>query len=143
VINLLLDTTYFVRNFGLMVFKVSITSQILLKQNIKQKTNQLYLQGIQEIGTRGIKIQSITCDGRKGLLELFAKNIPVQMCQFHQVAIIRRYLTKKPKMQASKELWELVLILSKTDKESFKGGLQHWFNKWEAFLNERKIDVKD
>jgi transposase-like protein len=142
VINLLLDTTYFGRKFGVMVFKDAITSQILLKQYVKQETNQLYLQGVQEIVRRGIKIQSITCDGRKGLLELFAKNIPVQMCQFHQVAIIRRYLTKKPKMQASKELWELVLLLTKTDKESFTGGLQQWFNKWEAFLNERKIDEK-
>jgi hypothetical protein len=64
------------------------------------------------------------------------------MCQFHQVAIIRRYLTKKPKMQASKELWELVLLLTKTDKESFEGGLQYWLKKWESFLNERKIDER-
>jgi hypothetical protein len=76
-------------------------------------TNKLYLSGIQEITRRGIKIQSIICDGRKGLLQLFG-DIPIQMCNFHQIAIIRRYLTKKPKMQASKELWELVLILAKT-----------------------------
>jgi hypothetical protein len=45
------------------------------------------------------------------------------MCQFHQIAIIRRYLTKKPKLQASKELWVHVMLLTKTDKESFEGGL--------------------
>ncbi len=63
------------------------------------------------------------------------------MCNFHQVAIIRRYLTKKPKMQASKELWELTLLLKQTDKESFEGGLQFWHNKWKDFLNERKVDI--
>ena len=98
------------------------------------------MSGIEEITRRGIKIQAIICDGRKGLLQLF-DNIPIQMCHFHQVAIIRRYLTKRPKIQAGKELWEHVLLLSKTDKESFVGGLKDWYDKWKDFLNERKIDA--
>jgi hypothetical protein len=137
--NVLMDTTYFGRQFGVMVFKDSLTGQILFKRYVKQETNKLYLSGIEEISRRGIKIQAITCDGRKGLLQLF-EGIPIQMCNFHQVAIIRRYLTKKPKMQASKELWEHVLLLSKTDKESFEGGLTAWYIKWNDFLNERRID---
>ena len=139
--NVLMDTTYFGRKFGVMVFKDSLTGQILFKQYVKQETNKLYLSGIEEIARRGIKIQSIICDGRKGLLQLF-NGIPVQMCSFHQVSIIRRYLTKKPKMQASKELWEHVLLLVHTDKESFEGGLTAWHSKWGDFLNERKVDIK-
>ena len=123
VVNVLMDTTYFGRKFGVMVFKDSISGQILFKQYVKQETNQLYLSGIEEITRRGIKIQAIICDGRKGLLQL-VKGIPIQMCNFHQVAIIRRYLTKKPKMQASKELWGHVLLLVRTDKESFEGDWQ-------------------
>jgi len=142
IVNVLMDTTYFGRTFGIMVFKDSITGQILLKQYVKQETNKLYLLGIEEITRRGIKIQAIICDGRKGLFQLFKKDIPIQMCNFHQVAIVRRYLTKKPKMQASKELWEHTLLLKNTDKESFEGGLNDWFIKWEGFLNERKTDAK-
>ena len=134
-----MDTTYFGRKFGVMVFKDSITGQILYKQYVKQETNNLYLFGVEEISRRGIKIQSIISDGRKGLLQLFG-NTPIQMCNFHQVAIIRRYLTKNPKMQASKELWEFTLILKNTDKESFEGGLNDWYIKWKDFLNERKLD---
>ena len=122
VVNVLMDTTYFGREFGVMVFKDSISGQVLYKQYVKHETNKLYFTGIEEITRRGIKTQAIICDGRKGLLQLF-KGIPVQMCSFHQIAIIRRYLTKKPKLQASKELWEHVLLLTKTDKESFEGGL--------------------
>ncbi len=140
VANVLTDTTYFGRQFGVMVYKDSISGQILYKQYVKQETNKLYLAGLEEIARRGIKIQAIICDGRKGLLQMF-EGIPVQMCNFHQVAIIRRYLTKKPKMQASKELWAHVLLLSKTDKESFEGGLAAWYSKWESFLNERKVDI--
>lgn len=141
VVNVLMDTTYFGRKFGIMVFKDSLTGQILFKQYVKQETNKLYLSGIEAIRRRGIKVQAIICDGRKGLFQLF-EGIPIQMCNFHQVAIIRRYLTKKPKMQASKELWEHVLLLVKTDKESFEGGLNAWYIKWSSFLNERKIDAK-
>lgn len=135
-----MDTTYFGRKFGIMVFKDSISGQILYKQYVKQETNKLYLSGIKEIAGRGIKIQAIVCDGRKGLLQL-VEGILIQMCTFHQVAILRRYLAKKPKMEASKELWALVLLLSKADKESFEGGLVHWHTKWEGFLNERKKDA--
>jgi hypothetical protein len=134
-----MDTTYFGRSFGVMVFKDSITGQILYKNYLRSETNNLYLLGIKEIARRGIKIQSIVCDGRKGLFQLFG-DIPIQYCNFHQVKTIRAYLTKKPKMQASRELWELTLLLVHTDKESFTGGLDSWYIKWSDFLNERKID---
>jgi len=140
--NLLIDTSYFGRKFGVMVFKDAITGQVSLKRYVHHETNKLYYEGVEEIARRGIKIQSIICDGRKGLLDLFGNNTPVQMCNCHQVAIVRRYLTKKPKMQASKELWEITLYLKHTDKESFIGVLEDWHHKWEAFLNERKIDEK-
>ena len=130
-----MDTTYFGRTFGVMVFKDSLTNSVLFKQYVKQETNLLYLKGLEEIARRGIKIQSIICDGRRGLFQLLP-DVPVQMCNFHQVAIIRRYLTKNPKMQASKELWELTLLLARTDKESFEGALFEWFNKWESFLSD-------
>jgi hypothetical protein len=97
--NLLIDTSYFGRKFGVMVFKDAITGQVLLKRYVHHETNKLYYEGVEEIARRGIKIQSIICDGGKGLLDLFGNNTPVQMCNFHQVAIVRRYLTKKPKMQ--------------------------------------------
>ena len=139
VANVLMDTTYFGRSFGVMVFKDSITGQILHKTYLTAETNNLYLMGIKEIARRGIKIQSIICDGRKGLVQLF-NDIPIQYCNFHQVKTIRTYLTKKPRMQASKELWQLTLLLVRTDKESFTGGLSDWHIKWRDFLNERKID---
>ncbi len=41
------------------------------------------------------------------------------MCQFHQVAIIRRYISINPKLETGQELKELVKLITKTDKESF------------------------
>ena len=131
-----MDTTYWGRNFGVMLFKDSITKENLLKYYVENETNYLYKIGIKELQTKGFEVIAIVCDGRRGLLNSF-KNTPVQMCQFHQAAIIRRYITKNPRLQPSIELKEIVKLMSKTDKESFEGALNDWIIKWETFLNER------
>lgn len=132
----LMDTTYWGRGFGVMLFKDAKTNENLLKYFVKYETNIVYIEGIELLKSRGFVILAIVCDGRKGLLNSF-KNIPVQMCQFHQKEIIRRYLTKKPKMKASQELLEVVDLLTITDKESFVGALGLWLEKWQSFLDER------
>lgn len=135
----LMDTTYWGRGFDVMLFKDALTKENLLKYYVKNETNVLYTEGINELKPLGFEIIGIVCDGRKGLIQSF-KDIPVQMCQFHQSAIIRKYLTKKPKLKAAQELVEVVDLMKQTDKESFVGSLQLWFDKWENFLNERTFN---
>ena len=135
---MLIDTTFFGRGFGVLLIKDSLPKENLLKYYVKSETNSRYREGIEELKTKGFKIEAIVCDGRKGLMQSFTDH-PVQMCQFHQSAIIRRYLTKKPKLQAAKELMIVVDLMKQTDKESFIGALLLWFEKWEVFLNERSI----
>jgi predicted Na+-dependent transporter len=53
VANVLMDTTYFGRKFGVMVFKDSLSGTILFKQYVRYETNSLYLSGIKEIVRRG------------------------------------------------------------------------------------------
>jgi hypothetical protein len=134
--NVLMDTTYFGRSFGVMVFKDSISGRFLFRMYVEHETNKLYKEGIEEISRRGISVQAIICDGRKGLLGLFG-DIPVQMCQFHQIAAITRYLTRKPKTPAGIELRALSLTLTKTDKADFRSRLEVWHDKWEGHLKER------
>jgi transposase-like protein len=134
-----MDTTYWGRNFGVMLFKDALSKENLLKYYVKYETNALYVQGISELQEKGFKVLGIVCDGRKGLPQSFGA-IPVQMCQFHQSAVIRRYLTKKPKLKAAQELLKVMDMMKKTDKESFIGALKHWFNNWEDFLNERTVN---
>ena len=131
-----MDTTYWGRNFGVMLFKDSITGENLLKYYVKHETNAKYIEGINELLKRGYVIDGIVCDGRRGLIQSFNWT-PVQMCQFHQAAIMRRYLTKNPKLIAAKELMDVANLMIKTDKESFTGALSEWFAKWEKFMNER------
>ena len=87
----LMDTTYWGMNFGVILFKDAITKENLLKYYVRNETNFLYKKGVEELVSKGYTIDGIVSDGRKGLAQSFG-SIPVQMCQFHQVAIIRRYL---------------------------------------------------
>jgi hypothetical protein len=59
----IMDTTYFGRGFGVMVFKNSLDGVILFKHYVRYETNALYLSGISEIARRGIDVQAIVCDG--------------------------------------------------------------------------------
>lgn len=136
-----MDTAYWGRGFGVMLFKDALSKENLLKYYVKTETNALYLEGINTLRSKGFEILAIVCDGRKGLFSLF-NGIPVQMCQFHQTAIIRRYLTKSPKLEASKELMKVINLMKETDKESFIGSLELWYRKWGKFYNERTINLE-
>ena len=112
-----------------------------MKFYIRNETNAKYREGIAKLKSRGYIINAIVCDGRRGLLQSFG-NIPVQMCQFHQAAIVRRYITKNPRMLAAIELKQIVELMKQTDKESFEGALNKWYLKWKPFLDERSVNEK-
>lgn len=135
----LMDTTYFGRKFGVMVFRDCYKKINIHWKFVKYETVNEYINGINFLKKKGWEIKGIVCDGKRGLFTAF-KEIPVQMCQFHQVAIVTRYITKRPRLEAGKELKQLMLLLSKTDKESFIGGLKEWYTKWKKFLNEKTFN---
>ncbi|MCP1659245.1 hypothetical protein J2T37_000160 [Neisseria perflava] len=134
-----MDTTYFGRAFGIMVLFDSISKQPLYVEEVKHETNALYAQAIETIRSKGIEIQSVICDGRKGLLQLFP-DIPGQLCQFHQVKTVTTYLTRNPKTDAATALYKLVLTLKSSKKAAFQTALNEWHEQYQNFLNERSYN---
>jgi hypothetical protein len=139
VMNLLMDTTYFNRYSGVMVFKDSLTGKYLHKIYIRSETIAAYKEGVAFIKAKGIYIQSVICDGRRGLLTCFA-DIPIQMCQFNQQQIIVRYLTQRPRLQASIDLKELASNIIHSSRSDFERAVDLWQTKWETFLKERTLN---
>lgn len=68
------------------------------------------------------------------------KAYPTQMCHFHQKQIVRRYITKNPKLLASQDLQRIMYTLTKTNEKNFKTKLQTWHTKHEEFLNQMTIN---
>jgi len=62
------------------------------------------------------------------------------MCHYHQKAIINRYLTTRPKLEASIELRKITRFLCQTDKLEFTKKLDTWHQKWSIFLKEKTIN---
>lgn len=122
---ILMDTTYWNRNSGLMVIKDALRGKILWHKHVRHETISLYMEGVEWLIKNGFKIYGVVCDGLKGLFNALSR-YNVQMCQVHQQRIIQRYLTLNPQLPASIELLALSKLLTSTDKDSFIGAFNEW-----------------
>ena len=133
-----MDTSYF-GSLGVMVFRDSYRRENILWKYVVHERLEHYVSGIKQLRQEGWEILGIVCDGKRGLFKAFGK-IPIQMCQFHQIAIITRYITKNPKLEAGQDLKKLMKLLTDTDKESFTGLLEEWHQRWNDFLKEKTFN---
>lgn len=140
-VTIQLDTTYWGRNFGLMVIKDALRNKILWHKYVRNETISQYIEGISWLKSNGFRIYGAVIDGMRGLAQALYP-IPVQMCQFHQILITRRYLTQEPELEASIELLSLVKNITKMDKESFVGAFNDWSEKYQNVINERIRDKR-
>ncbi|KYJ87628.1 hypothetical protein AS592_11055 [Sulfurovum riftiae] len=93
----------------------------------------------QSLLSQGFEIATITMAGKRGLYGLFT-DAPVQMCHFHQQAIITRYLTRKPKMAAAIDLKRVVSYLGQVSACRFQYMLDSWYARHTTFINEKTED---
>ena len=140
-VTIQLDTTYWGRNFGLMVIKDALRNKVLWHKYVRNETIAQYIEGVSWLQSKGFKIYGAVIDGMRGLAQALYP-IPVQMCQFHQILITRRYLTQEPDLEASVELLDLVKNITRMDKESFVGAFDEWHEKYKDVLNERVHDKR-
>jgi len=132
----LMDTTYFGKNWGVVVMQDSESRKILWRKYVRNEKLIDYQEGINFILSKRYRIRGIVCDGFKGIFGQFS-DIPTQMCQRHQIDIVRRYLTRNPKLPAGKELLSLSNSITQLSKNEFVTLFDKWFVKWHDFLNER------
>lgn len=133
------DATFFSRHEGLLIFREPNLKKNLIWKEIHTETVGQYHQLKLELESKGFVIKAAILDGRPGVREVF-RNMPVQMCHFHQIAIIRRYLTGRPKLEAAKELFSIARKLTKSNEKEFTDLLIVWHNRWQEFLKEKTIN---
>lgn len=137
-VTIQMDTTYWGRNFGLMVIKDALRKKILWRKYVTHETIADYVEGVRWLRSKGFRIYGAVIDGMRGLAQAFP--FPVQLCQFHQMLMVRRYLTQEPELDASRELLELVNNITNMDKESFVGAFGEWYDRNKDVVNERVHD---
>ena len=137
-INLILDATFLSRTDGVLIFRAQ-------KKNLHWRfiTSESLAEieaGLTLLKQQGYQFQSITIDGRRGVIQLIERlypGLPIQLCQFHQVQIIRRYTTNSPKTACGKELKQLMKLLTQTTYEQFTNLFISFCVKYDDFLKER------
>jgi len=113
-----MDTTYFGKDWGVMVLKDFLTGQVLCRKYVRHEKLIDYKECTDLVMSNGYQILGIVCDGFKGIFQQYS-SCPTQMCQYHFVSIIRRYLTRNPKLEAAKELWILTKNMALLTKNTY------------------------
>ena len=134
-----MDCVFFGRESGYLVVRDPHQKENVYWFKIERETLDEYMCARDTLESQGFVIQAVVADGKPGLKHLY-EDTPIQMCHFHQKAIITRYLTRRPKLEASIELRELVHSLCDTNEESFAQKLAAWHEKWHEFLAERTVN---
>ena len=112
------------------------TKQNLAWRYVKSERKESYQDLCNEIESKGYTIAAAVIDGKYGLKEVFL-DVPVQICQFHQKMILRRYLTQNPRLKAAQELKTLTSELTRISESEFRENFRKWDNKWSTFLKEK------
>lgn len=136
-----MDTTYWGRDFGVVIFMDAHRHTILHFRFVSSKERIAdYQEGITYLQHRGFIIEAVVSDGLPGIKEAFL-GIPYQYCHFHQLLRIRQLLTNSPRLQASKELRDLARTLTYTTKDEFEKQLNEWQLKWSDFMAEKTYSI--
>jgi len=131
-----LDATYWGRGRGIMLAIDEASGRPLYLNFIRSETIRDFQQAIESIGERGYEVRGIVIDGKKELFRVFSP-YKIQMCQFHMLSIVRRYLTLRPKLLAARELKNLMQKLPTIDKEAFLTEYDTWKHTWQNTLSRR------
>jgi transposase-like protein len=137
-VALTFDATFFGRGYGLLVYRAC--SNNIHWQEIASERLQDMEAGLRHLVAQGWRFSSVTIDGRKGavlLINRLLPDVPVQMCLFHQKAIIRRYLTGKPKTLCGQELQALTAFVGYISADIFRNCLTDIHERYATFLKER------
>ncbi len=102
---------------------------------IESETKEGYATLKANLESRGFNLKAVILDGRTGIPRVF-EGIPVQICQFHQLQIVRRKLTLRPETEAGQTLLAIGFSISKKTEAILTSDLTEWFKKYGDFINE-------
>lgn len=137
-VHLVLDATFFSRSDGVLVFRAS--GKNLYWRFISSESVAEIEAGLTMLERHGYRFASVTLDGRRGVIQLFQKRypgLPIQLCQFHQAQIIRRYTTNNPKTECGRYLKSLMQLVPQTTLEVFTNLFETFCELYDDFLKER------
>ena len=103
---------------------------------IDSETKEMYAGLRMFVESKGFRLTGAVLDERTGIPRVF-EDIPVQICQFHQLQIVRRKLTLRPETEAGQKLLSLGFSIAKSDEKTFTDALTDWHKRYKTFIDEK------
>jgi len=138
--NIIIDVSWFWKNLSVIMLKSVEYGKVVYATKVKSECVEEYAIAVAYIEEKWRIIRWVTTDWFKWVRQLF-HYLPYQMCIFHQVAIITRYVWKYPKLEANKELRWIALKLKNSDHDEINKSLNTRYEKWKIFLSERSYSL--
>lgn len=135
-VTVIIDATYFGRGYGILVARDPIQKDNLHCMEIVSETRWAYEAMRKYLENLGYTIHAVVLDGKRGVRSVF-KDIPIQMCQFHQWSIIRRKLTLHPKLEAHWKLLRIGMEIPHLSERELTDKLITFEKKWNEFMREK------
>jgi hypothetical protein len=130
------DMTFVKRAYGIAVIRAPYLKKNLTWKAAATESIEVYRDLRFKLWTLGFEIQAAVIDGRPGLISVFW-DVPIQMCHFHQIQIMTRYLTARSKLEAAQTLRHIALRLPISDEPEIKKALEQWHDAWSGLLKEK------
>ena len=130
------DTTFWGQSYGVTVFRSPLLKKNLWWDEVKSERMATYHYGRKILEEKGWTFTAAVVDGRRGMTTVF-KDIPVQICQFHQMKTVTKYLTRRPETKAGQELRSLMLTLPHRAPKEFTRLLTAWKKHWSDFITDK------
>ena len=137
-VALTFDATFFGRDYGLLVFR-ALRRNIHWQEVDHEKIDYIG-HGLVHLVRQGWRFSSFTIDGRRGVIQLLEElfpGTPIQLCLYHQKAIVQRYLMGHLKTDCAKAIRSLMGDLLHISEVEFLTRLHAIKRTHRAFLKER------
>lgn len=135
---LILDATFFGRGYGILMARS--LQKVLYWQEIVSESIHEYEVCLRHLDAMEYRFSAFVVDGRPGVRQLLMKKypgIPIQLCQFHQIQIVKRYIPIRAKTEAARKLRQIALELTKTNETELNQSLNFWYAEYGDFLKEK------
>jgi hypothetical protein len=132
------DTTFFGRHYGVTLLRSQELKKNLWWDEVESERQASYHYGRKILESQGWSFKAAVVDGRRGLATVFA-DIAVQICQFHQVKLVRKHLSRRPGTKAARELLDIAYTLKHSNEHTFTIRLERWERKWKEHIEEKKF----
>lgn len=146
-VNLLIDGTYFSNKVCLVLYRDNTVKSTLLYRLSDGEWLEEIEEDLTNLLSLGICIESVTCDGLSNILKAVKQTSPdtvIQRCSAHIQRETLIWLTRKPKLEAAKELRQIIKKLHKitTHRQcnQWIKQLSDWYDIYKDLVNQKTIN---